>query len=473
MRKQTKIVATISDRRCDPDFISQLYQEGMNVARLNTAHQSPEDTLQVIQNIRSVSEKIGILIDTKGPEVRTKGIIEDIPVKTGETVRITTGNAEGKAISLSYPGFIQDIPEGAVILIDDGAVALKAVKKSDDTLECTVENDGVIQNKRSVNVPGVHLNVPALSEKDMEYINFAIENDIDFIAHSFVRNKKDLKEIQKVLDAKNSRVKIISKIENREGVENLKEIIKHSAGVMIARGDLGIEIPAEEVPAIQKMIIRMCMKKAKPVITATQMLHTMIENPRPTRAEVSDVANAIFDGTDAVMLSGETAYGKYPLESVRIMARIARKIESEKPKVQDLPLLKMKNKLRNYLAMTAVHASIDLPVTAIVSDVETGHSARVVAAYRGHVPIYAKCGDRRVVRELSLTYGVYPSFMEIPATTDQVVQNSLESLVQTGDLSHEDLVVVLTGTPGCRDGSNIIEINTVRHCLIGKQRNIR
>lgn len=464
-KKQTKIVATISDRRCDPDFIRSLFLEGMNVVRLNTAHQSPADSLKVVESVRSVSEDIAIMLDTKGPEVRTCCMDEKLEVSEGEEVFFGEVPADKKGLTASYPHFVKDIPVDARILIDDGAVSLLVINKSAKTLVCRVENSGAIGNKKSINVPGVHLNLPTLSDKDREYIDFAVDHDIDFIAHSFVRSKEDLRQIQEILDARNSKVKIIAKLENREGVENLKQILKHCAGVMIARGDLGIEIPAEEVPTIQKQIIRTCTKRAKPVITATQLLHSMIENPRPTRAEVSDVANAIYDGTDAVMLSGESAYGKYPVEAVRYLAKIARKVESQKSKLTDLPVFKGRHKVRNYLAKAAVSAALELPVNSMVIDCDTGRSARVVSAYRGHMPIYAKAGTKRVVRELALSFGVYPSYMEMPRTTDEMVRRSLETLLESGDLHREDMVVILAGTPGISDGSDFIEINTVTKIL--------
>ena len=464
-KKQTKIVATISDRCCDKDFIRTLYLEGMNVVRLNTAHQTLEDTLKVVENVRAVSADIAILLDTKGPEVRTANMSEALSVQQGDEIYIGEIPSGKVGFVTNYEHFVKDVPVDASILIDDGSVCLTVINKSPYTLACRVENSGEIGKRKSINVPGIHLSLPALSDKDREYIGFAIEHDIDFIAHSFVRSKEDLKEIQVMLDAAGSKVKIIAKIENREGVDNIKQILKYCAGVMVARGDLGIEIPAEEVPAIQKHIIRTCIKKAKPVITATQMLHSMIENPRPTRAEVSDVANAVYDGTDAIMLSGETAYGKYPVESVRTMAKIARKVETQKAKLTDLPVFKSRNRVRNYLAKCAVSAALELPVTSMIIDCDTGHSARVVSAYRGHIPIFAKAADQRTVRELALSYGVYPSQMEMPETTDAMVRMSLESLLASGDVHKDDLVVILAGTPGNTDGSNFIEVNTVAKSL--------
>ncbi len=317
-RKLTKIVATISDSRCDPGFLRDLHEAGMNVVRLNTAHQSPEASAKVIANIRAVSDTIGILIDTKGPEVRVKGLPEPLTIKTGETVTIPRVDEVRKGFSVSYDGFMAEVPVGSRILIDDGSIELAVKNAANGMLLCEVMNDGILKDRKNVNVPGVPLRIPALSEKDRQYLKFVADNGVDFVAHSFVRNKEDVLEVRRILEGYGSKARIIAKIENIQGVTNLPEILDFADGVMVARGDLGVEIPFERLPGIQKMIIEACMRKGKPVITATQMLHTMIENPRPTRAEVSDVANAVFDGTDALMLSGETGAGGEPEAQARV-----------------------------------------------------------------------------------------------------------------------------------------------------------
>ena len=317
--KQTKIVASISDRRCDEQFIKQLFDAGMNVVRMNTAHATPEGIREIINNTRKVSKHIAILIDTKGPEIRTTGCEAPINYKTGDVVKIfgrPEMDTEHDIINLSYNNFAQDIHIDDQILFDDGAIAMKVIGINGPAVIAQVQNDGVLGSKKSVNVPGVHIDLPALTEKDKKNILLAIDEDIDFIAHSFVRSAADVKAVQEVLDEHGSDIKIISKIENQEGVDNIDEIIEASYGIMIARGDLGIEVPIECIPGIQRRIIRKCVKAKKPVIVATQMLHSMINNPRPTRAEVTDVANAIYYRTDAIMLSGETANGKYPFEAV-------------------------------------------------------------------------------------------------------------------------------------------------------------
>lgn len=315
MRRKTKIVATISSKNCSVPFIKGLFEAGMNVVRLNTAHMNHDDALEVIRNTRAVSDTIGILLDTKGPEIRTCLTDSPLTVKCDDTIFVKGAPDESSRdniICVSHSDFVEDVPVGSSILIDDGLIALAVIDKDANFLKCTVENDGTISSRKSINIPSVHVQLPALSEKDKGFIRFAADHDLDFIAHSFVRNKGDVLAVQSLLDAKKSSIKIIAKIENAEGVDNLSEILDHVYGIMIARGDLAVEIPTEQIPLTQKRIIKECIERRKPVIVATQMLHSMIESPRPTRAEVSDVANACLDHADALMLSGETANGKYP-----------------------------------------------------------------------------------------------------------------------------------------------------------------
>ena len=337
--KQTKIVASVSDRRCSQEFIRDLFNAGMNIVRMNTAHASEDGIREIINNVRSVSHHIGILIDTKGPEVRTTSCEQPISYKIGDVVKIfgrPEMNTEHDIINLTYVNFADDIHIGDNILFDDGALCMKVIGINGPAVIAQVQNDGVLGSRKSVNVPGVHIDLPALTDKDIYNINLAIDEDIDFIAHSFVRSAADVKAVQDILDARGSDIKIISKIENQEGVDNIDEIIEASYGIMIARGDLGIEVPIERIPGIQRNIIRKCVKAKKPVIVATQMLHSMISNPRPTRAEVTDIANAIYYRTDALMLSGETASGKYPVESVQTMAQIAEQAEKDKLREHDI-----------------------------------------------------------------------------------------------------------------------------------------
>jgi len=464
-RKQTKIVATISDLKCDVDFLKELYESGMDVVRLNTAHQNHEDTLKVIENVRKVSDKIALLLDTKGPEVRTCDMEETLDLKEGDEVLITDEKTEGKlSFKVNYSGFVNDVDKGHIVLIDDGETGMKVVDKTKTALVCTVLNDGVVKNNKSVNVPDVSIQLPSLTQKDRDYIQFAAENDLDFIAHSFVRNKQDVIDVQEILDKHKSSAKIIAKIENREGVDNIEEILDYAYGVMIARGDLGIEIAAEEVPIVQKEIINICIRRAQPVITATQMLHTMINNPRPTRAEVSDVANAVFDGTDALMLSGETAYGDYPLESVQTMASIAMKVEAQKPHSLTNKGYK-DDTVRCFLARNAVKAAVKLPIAAIVSDTHSGYSARILASHRSHVPIYVMCHRNDVMRRLSLNYGLYPDFIEAAETITDLTSRNLNHLIKDTELNITDMVVLMGGNPQSTEAADFIEINTVANCV--------
>ncbi len=463
--KLTKIVATISDSHCDPDFLRQLHEAGMNVVRLNTAHQTPEASAKVVANIRAVSDTIGILVDTKGPEVRVKGLTEPLSLKAGETVTIPKVDEVRKGFSVSYAGFMAEVPVGSRLLLDDGTIELVVKNAANGMLLCEVVNDGILKDRKSVNAPGVPLRIPALSDKDRAYLKFVADNGIDFVAHSFVRNKQDVYEVRRILDSYGSKAKIIAKIENIQGVTNLPEILDSADGAMVARGDLGVEIPFERLPGIQKTIIEACIRKGKPVITATQMLHTMIENPRPTRAEVSDVANAVFDGTDALMLSGETAYGKYPLESVQTMSRIAEQAESQKSRRESVVSEATPNLVREYLARGVAMSALRLPIKAIIADTESGRIARLISSYRSHVPIYAFSPQISTVRSLSLSFGVCSRVSDAPHNTDQLVSRSLEALVAGGAIEMDDLVAVIGGTPGQSETTNFIEINTAASCL--------
>jgi len=466
--KQTKIVATISDKNCGVDFLTKLYANGMNVVRLNTAHQNFDDALKVINNVRQVSEKIAILLDTKGPEIRTTKSDYEIPVKSGDIVYMKgdpTRKTDLEVIYVSYKDFVKDVPVNSRILIDDGDIELVVIDKDEEKLTCEARNSGYILSKKSVNIPSIHITLPALSKKDMDFIQFAIEQDLDFIAHSFVRNKEDVIAIQKILDKKNSPIKIIAKIENEEGVENIDEILDHAYGVMIARGDLAIEMPRSRIPFVQKKIIKKCIERRKPVITATQMLHSMIRNPRPTRAEVSDVANAVYDGTDAIMLSGESAYGRYPVESVQIMNQIALEVEKTKEDYTNLPAVVLNNEVSAYLSKAAVKASVRLSVNAIMADSMSGRSIRNMSAFRGKKPIYAICYNKCIVRDLALTYGAHPYYMEPKETTEEFLHDGLSILIGEDLLSADDSVVVLAGNFGPGQGASFIEISQVDKLL--------
>lgn len=469
MTKSTKIVATISDKRCDVDFVRELYIEGMNVVRMNSAHLNKDGFTKIISNVRAVSKHIAILMDTKGPEVRTTVAENDaIEIKAGDIVKIV-GNPElistHECIAVNYPFFVRDLKVGDDVLFDDGEIDLKVQSKTEDYLLCVAQNEGVLGSRKSVNVPGVRINLPSLTERDKENILFAIEMNIDFIAHSFVRNKQDLMDIQAILDEHNSPIKIISKIENQEGVDNIDEILEHTYGVMIARGDLGIEVPQEKIPGIQRRLIRKCVKAKKPVIVATQMLHTMIKNPRPTRAEVTDIANAIYYRTDALMLSGETAYGKYPVEAVRTMASIAKEAEKTKMSENDIPIDISTNDLTSFLCNAAVETGKKLGTKAIITDTYSGRTARFLAAYRGSNPVLAICYHERSTRELALSYGVYPIYKEGKGNTQQYFIESLQELIAKGWIEREDSVCYLSGSFGEGFGTTFLEVNQVNKIL--------
>ena len=477
MLKHTKIVATISDKRCDVPFIEALYKAGMNVVRLNTAHLDAEGLSRIVNNVRAVSNRIGILIDTKGPEVRTTVTTDGQPIdfKIGDKVQIS-GNPEAKTshehIYVSYRNFVNDLSVGSDILIDDGDLELRVIEKQADCLVCEALNEASLGSRKSVNVPGVRINLPSLTERDRQNIIWAIENDLDFIAHSFVRTKQDVLDIQRILDEYNSPIKIIAKIENQEGVDNADEILEAAYGIMIARGDLGIEVPAEKIPGIQRILIRKCVEVKKPVIVATQMLHSMINNPRPTRAEVTDIANAIYYRTDALMLSGETAYGKYPVEAVETMTKVAREAEKTKLAANDIRVPIEGNDLdvTSFLAKQAVKSSSKLHVKAIITDSYTGRTARYLAAFRGTSTVFAICYNERVMRMLSLSYGVWAVHQPWNDSRRKYFYEALNQLIKSGRITRNDMVAYLSGSFGEGGGTSFLEINNVGKVLDAGQK---
>ncbi|MDR2621154.1 MAG: pyruvate kinase [Dysgonamonadaceae bacterium] len=472
MLKQTKIVATISDQRCDVDFITELFNAGMNVVRMNSAHLGKEGFDKIIRNTRTVSNRIGILMDTKGPEIRTTASDAPVPFKTGDKVRIK-GDMESKTsaecIYVNYKNFANELELGSLILIDDGDLELKVIEKQQDSLMLEVLNDAVLGSRKSVNVPGVRINLPSLTEKDRMNILYAIENQIDFIAHSFVRSKQDVLDIQRILNEYRSPIKIIAKIENQEGIDNIDDILEVAYGIMVARGDLGIEVPQEKIPGLQRILIRKCIAAKKPVIVATQMLHSMINNPRPTRAEVTDVANAIYYRTDAIMLSGETAYGKFPVEAVKTMTSIAREAELNKLRENDIrvPMPDDDLDVTSFLAKQAVKTSLKLQVKAIVTDSYTGRTARYLAAFRGKAPVFAICYQDRTTRELSLSYGVWAEYQENTDDSKKYLLDALNKLIKKQMINRNDMVAYLSGSFGEGGGTSFLEINNVGKILDG------
>jgi pyruvate kinase len=464
--KRTKIVATISDKNCEPDFIRKLYDAGMNVIRINSAHLDIEGALRIIKNTREVSDKIAILLDTKGPEIRTTVCDNPIQLKKGASINII-GDPDKKstteAIYVTYKAFSSDIPLGSLILMDDGELELRVLRKNGSALECTIENDGILGSRKSVNIPSVKISLPSLTDKDRDFIEMAAKNNVDFIAHSFVRSKQDVLDVQAVLDSFNSTIKIIAKIENQEGIENLDDILENVYGIMVARGDLGIEIPYEKIPGIQKMIITKCIITRKPVIVATQMLHSMINNPRPTRAEVSDIASAIYSQTDAIMLSGETANGKYPVEAVKTMTKVALEVEKNKEKFMNIPYLNVTGEISSYLAKVAVKTAFRIGAKGIIADTVGGRTIRDMASYRGINLILAQCYSESTMREMALSYGVYASLQVKKKSVDEFINIALKNLIKTHNLQSDDIVVVLAGNFSGGSGFSFIEVGSVQY----------
>jgi pyruvate kinase len=471
MRK-TKIVCTIGPASESPENLKKLVLAGMNVARLNFSHGDFEEHGARITNIKKVREELGktvsILLDTKGPEIRLGKLKEEpIELVQGETITLTTEEILGDKtrVPVSYNQLPQDVHVGSTILIDDGLIGLRVEEIKDTDIVCRIVNNGPIKSKKGVNVPGVRINLPGITEKDAADIRFGIQQGIDFIAASFVRKASDVMEIRKILEEHNAQhVQIISKIENQEGVDNLAEILEVSDGLMVARGDLGVEIPAEEVPLVQKRMIEMCNRAGKPVITATQMLDSMQRMPRPTRAEASDVANAIFDGTDATMLSGETAAGKYPVESVQTMARIAERAESalEYREIFLRQANAQQTSVTEAISQAVANSALDLDAKAIITPTETGYTARMVSKYRPKAPIIAVTPDESVMRRLNLVFGVFPVKGIDAGNTDELFEMSVNAAQKSGLVHHGDLVVITAGVPVGRSGAtNLIKIHQI------------
>lgn len=474
MRK-TKIVCTIGPASEELSVLKRLMNAGMNVARLNFSHGSHEEHGRRIERIRQAEKETGktiaILLDTKGPEIRT-GDLRDgaVELKEGETFILTTEPVEGDAsrVSVTYEGLAKDVEPGSTILIDDGLIKLTVIEVRGPEIICRVINSGVLKNRKGVNVPGVRIQLPGITSKDAEDIIFGLEQGIDLIAASFVRKKEDVLEIRELLEKQGADVPIIAKIENQEGLDNLDSILEVADGLMVARGDLGVEIPAEEVPLVQKQMIRKCNLLGKPVITATQMLDSMQRNPRPTRAEASDVANAILDGTDAIMLSGETAAGKYPVEAVETMARIASRVESV---LQHRDLLRQRSRelevsITDSISQAVVHTAEVLNCAAIITSTESGHTARMVSKYRPRAPIVAVTPQEKVLRRLNLVWGVHPVKGREVNSTDEMLQSAIDSAIATKIVRHGDLVVISAGVPvGQRGTTNLLKVHVISDVL--------
>lgn len=471
MRK-TKIVCTIGPASESLENLTKLINAGLNVARLNFSHGDFEEHGNRIINIRKACKELGknvaILLDTKGPEIRTGKLKEEpIDLVQDETLILTTEEILGdkNKISITYDRLPKDVEIGSTILIDDGLIGLTVTAINGNEIVTRIVNGGTIKSKRGVNVPGVKISLPGITEKDAGDILFGIQQGVDFIAASFVRKASDVLEIRELLEKNNAtHIQIISKIENQEGVDNLDEILEVSDGLMVARGDLGVEIPAEEVPLVQKTMIKKCNRAGKPVITATQMLDSMQRNPRPTRAEASDVANAIFDGTDAIMLSGETAAGKYPLESVQTMARIAVRAESalEYREIFLKQTQAQQVSVTEAISQSVANTALDLDAKAIVTSTESGYTARMVSKYRPKVPVIAVTPNEQIVRRLALNWGVIPVLGDAAKSTDELIDQAIDRSVEQGLVQHGDLVVITAGVPVGRAGTtNLIKVHHV------------
>ncbi len=468
IRKRTKIVATISDLNCEPAFLHRLHQAGMDVVRINSAHLDTDGARKIIENVRSVSDKIAILLDTKGPEIRTTVCHQPITFRRGDRVMVSGDPAAvttAAVISVNYPEIADKVPRGARILIDDGEVEIRITGRSDGMLTGRIEYDGVLGSRKSVNMPRVKTSLPPVSERDLGFIDLAASLDIEFIAHSFVRSSEDVMAVRRLLEERGSEVKVIAKIENQEGVDNLDEIMESAYGIMVARGDLAIEVPFQRIPGIQRSVIARCVERRKPVIVATQMLHSMIVSPRPTRAEVSDVANAVYSQTDALMLSGETAAGRYPVESVRTMARIAAEAEREKESYLESDAGTMTGLVSAYLAKVAVETSVRVKAKVIVADTVNGEAVRNMTAFRGVIPVMAFCYSPRTVRELALSYGVIPLSVGRKNTADGFIGDSVSQLQKRYRLKESDIVVILAGNFSGGPGFSFMEVGSVGYLL--------
>ncbi len=469
---KTKIICTLGPSADNPEVIEKMVEAGMNVARLNFSHGSHDEQLKRINMIKSVREKLkcplAILLDTKGPEIRIGTFSGGFAVlEAGQKFTLANADIEGDSekVSVTHKNLAEVLKTGDTILIDDGMIELEVSEFSGKDVVCTVLNGGRLSNKKSINLPGIKLDMPYMTDKDREDLLFGIKNDVDYVAASFVRNADDAKCVRELLDNNGGQeIKLIAKIENNEGVENIDEILEISNGIMIARGDMGVEISFTRLPAIQKSLIKKCYAAGKPVITATQMLESMVHNPRPTRAEVSDVANAIYDGTSAIMLSGETAAGGYPVESVKTMAKIA---ETTEKNIHYKKRFQAQQKIKNTSITDAVsHAActmaMDLEAAAIVSVTTSGHTARMLSKFRPSCPIIAVIVDEKSYHQAAMTWGVVPVKNEMLETMDDVFETGVRKAITTRLLKKDDTIVLTGGLPvGIAGTTNIVKVQTL------------
>ena len=461
----------------DDNILRELMLAGMDVARINFSHGTHEAAKVTMDRIKRVREEldlpVAILLDTKGPEIRIKDFKDgSVTLKTGNRFTLRTDECEGDEtqVSITYKDLPKHIKPGATLLIDDGLIELEALTVNSDKIVCEVKNGGVVSNKKGVNVPNVSLSMPYMSEKDRSDILFGIENDVDFIAASFARSAEDVMEVRNLLEKNGGeKIKIIAKIENSEGVENIDEILRASNGIMVARGDMGVEIAFQDLPMIQKELIKKTYLSGKVVITATQMLDSMIRNPRPTRAETTDVANAIYDGTSAIMLSGETAIGKYPIEALKTMASIAERTEEDIDYVKRLEHLQFNRNMdvTNAISHATCTTAHDLKATAIIALTSGGKTARMLSRFRPNCPIIAPTISKKTRRQLSLSWGVIPIMSEIRTNSDELFDNAVECAEKTGLIKTGDLTVMTGGTPlGISGTTNVMRVHLVGNVLV-------
>ncbi len=474
--RRTKIVCTIGPSTDTDERIEALIEAGMDVARLNLSHGKREEHLRWVEMVRKASSNmnrnIGILFDTRGPEVRTGDLAEAVVfLEDGQEFTLTTEPVIGsnKKVSVTYPELHHDINPGCLVLIDDGLISLEVIRVEGQDVKCRVINGGELRSYKGLNTPGTRINLPAMNIDDRTDLKLALDNEISFLAASFTRNAEDVLEIRRLVEEYGGQIMILAKIESREGVENFDGILEVSDGIMVARGDLGVEIPPEEVPLLQKTFIRKCNLAGKPVITATQMLDSMIRNPRPTRAEASDVANAILDGTDAVMLSGETAMGKYPVESVQTMSRIAVKTE-EGLDYQSL-LYRMssatKKTVTDAISYATSHIAAELKADAILTATQSGQTARMVSKYKPEAPIVAVSSRRQVANQLTLTWGVKAIICPPVNTTDDMFTNAIEASLKERVIKQGNMVVITAGVPvGVSGTTNLLRVETVGEVIV-------
>lgn len=471
MRK-TKIICTLGPATDQEGVLEALVKEGMNVARMNFSHGSHEEHNKRIQAVRELSDKINvpvaILLDTKGPEIRTGELKEEkVFLKKGESFTLYGKEQIGdeKGVSITFSELYQDVSVGSQILLDDGLISLKVMEITGEDIVCQIQNDGWLSTHKGINVPEVHLNMPYMSERDKKDILFGIEKEVDFVAASFVRTSEDVEELRNFLNQNGGEgIHIIAKIENMEGVRNIDAIIRKSDGIMVARGDMGVELPPEEVPAIQKLIIRKVYEAGKQVVTATQMLDSMMKNPRPTRAEVTDVANAVYDGTSAIMLSGETAAGKYPIEALRMMVRIAERTEGDinyKHRFEH-NTTKASNDITAAISHATCTTSYDLNAKAIVVVTKSGRSARMISKYRPACTIISGTTEGRVYRQLSMSWGVIPILVEEKKDIFDLFSHAIDVAKEKQLVKKDDLVVVTSGVPlGVSGTTNMLKVQIV------------